>query len=285
MLRTSFIKTAFGLLALTVSSFCSLTPSFAETNLTVTARNWNLFQGDSFYRPNNPFQQSAQHYFIPMLGGTATVSGDWLPANSSLSLTVLNGRGDRKVSGNGFNTGSGFGALLNGYQKVERTDIEAIWQFPVGMQGASLFFGGRYIGLQTDSFITNRVFSGNVVDSTAYKNVDDDEKSYWVEVGGGVSGALDEAKRHLLFGNITLMLGSDTTKTQVFDVDGTPLAFNKSTDTVFGIDTNFGYALRPSDNATLTARYRIFVSSQVDNWSRDGSAIVHGPELQFSYKF
>ncbi len=260
----------------------------ADTQVSVTARNWNLFHSFSFYDPQNEFQETEQAFFIPMLGGSVTVSGDWLPANSSLSLTVLNGRGDRKFSENQFNPGNPvpFNAgHINGYDKVDRTDIEAIWQFPVGMEGANLFVGARYITFQQERFITDQTNSLGVVDNTFFKFDDIDVQSYYVEFGGGLSDALDEGKRHLLFGNLTLSLGREEQDVTFYNQDGSFNSAVKSVDTVFGIDTNFGYAFRPTDDTTLSLRYRLFVAGPADGWGRDGSSVVHGPELQISHRF
>ena len=287
MLHGGIFKTiqALAIFGILFSGF-GISSASAETQVTMTARNWNLFHSFSFYEPENEFQETTKAFFIPMYGASATIRDDRL-GNSSISLTVLHGAGDRDFSLNQVNLNAAppsNASHINGFDEVERTDVEAIWQFPVGTQGASLFAGLRYITFQQERFITD-ITNSSGTDNTRYKFSDIDVQSYYIEVGGGLSSAMDEAQRHLLFGNLTLSLGHETQDAKFFNTNGSLKSTAETDDVVFGIDTNFGYALRASDRTTLSARYRLFVAGPIDRWARDGNSVIHGPELQISHKF
>ena len=180
-------------------------------------------------------------------------------------------------TGNGdYQEGDASGSLFSGNNNLKRLDVEGVAQFPLGTAGAYWSLGLRFIKTDTESAGTdlfNRAFRFTT-----------HGKYYLGEVGLGASTALNATGSHRLFGGLTLLAGQRNEDRN--DVCCVTFSESKSSrDGMAGVDTNFGYSASLGGQATFYARYRLFILSELDRFaSPDGLTIVHGPEINLSFK-
>jgi hypothetical protein len=248
---------------------CQAAAALAQdsTQIYLTPRLWYSFITTSETPKNGA---SVEHTPVPLYGATIAV----VPANmggTTFSLTGFYG------SGNGhYQEGDGSGTLFRGNNDLKRMDIEGVAQFPIGNAGAYWSLGLRYIKADTEAKGTDQ-FSRPFVFKT--------EGSYYFgELGIGGSTPLNTAGTHRFFGGLTLLAGQR--HDQFRDTCCTTFSESGSDRTaVAGIDTNFGYSASLGSNATFYARYRLFVLSEMAQiGSPDSMTIVHGPEVNLSFK-
>jgi hypothetical protein len=248
---------------------CQAAAAWAQdsTQIYVTPRLWYSFITTS---ETPTFGASVEHTPVPLYGATIAV----VPKNmggTTFSITGFYG------SGNGdYQEGDGSGTLFKGRTDLTRLDIEGVAQFPIGTAGAYWSLGLRYVKADTEATGTDqfaRPFKWKTEGSY-----------YFGELGIGGSTPLNAAATHRFFGGLTLLAGQRNEEFR--DVCCTTFSASGSDRTaVAGVDTNFGYAASLGSNTTFYARYRLFVLSEMAQLgSPDSMTIVHGPEVNLSFK-
>ena len=241
----------------------------SETQYVVTPRFWYTFISTG---QRTPTGVSVEHTPVPLVGGTLAV----VPAGmggTTFSLTGFYGKGTGD-----YQEGDGLGtSFFIGESNLSRLDIEGVAQFPIGKAGAYWSLGLRYVKTDVEDRGTDQV--PDPFSFIAHANY------YLAEIGAGASTALNAAGTQRFFGGLTLVAGvrkedkHDTCCNGTFDQ-----RLSVSTNVV-GLDTNFGYSAALNSNATFYARYRLFVLTELEHFaSPDSFSIVHGPELNLSFK-
>ena len=111
--------------------------------------------------------------------------------------------------------------------------------------------------------------------------MEESSHNYYLEAGAGIAGKLSDDGRHMVFANVTGLIGPSYYKAKYVIIDHEESA----TEWHFGVDANVGYAYQINDALQMSARYRVFVDAPVDNWSNNGNWLVHGPEVGLKYTF
>ncbi len=243
---------------------CLAAPASAqdETKIYVTPRLWYSFISTGERTVGGA---SVEHTTVPLFGGSVSI----VPANMGGTTFSLTGF---------FGTGNGDYDEFNfiGDNHLKRLDVEGVVQIPIWTGGAHWWLGLRYVHAESeqtgvDAFARPFKFTTN-------------GNYYLGEIGLGASTPLNAAGTHRLFGALTFLAGQRENDARDICCVVVNDAFS-SRDTVAGIDTNFGYSVALGPSATFYARYRLFVLSEVKNFSSpDSLTIVHGPEVNLSLK-
>jgi hypothetical protein len=187
-----------------------------------------------------------------------------------------------------------------GQSNLSRLDIEALVQIPFGATGgAYASLGFRYIDfVRKDTGIARDVFI--IGDSFSYTR-QSDYKYFLGELGVGTVTQVDSEGSHRLFGGGMIIGGAANTARDLstlgnvaipaFVFDAATGSSSSGLSWVVGVDTHFGYAYSPSKSTAFSMRYRAFVLTEtflnlhVRFIDYSHYSLVHGPEINFTYKF
>jgi hypothetical protein len=236
-----------------------------ETIYTFTPRAWFSFVNSSRVYPDG--HPSVSHTALPLYGGSiAATPAGW--GGATFSLTAFYGGGSGEYH-------EGDTTIFSGNHDLTRFDIEGVAQFPIGTAGAYWLLGLRYVRADSEETGADNFLNPFRFASTS--------AHYLAELGVGASTPLNSSGSQRLFGGLTLVAGVRHTR---FD-DFCCVNFSEKTsftDTVAGVDTNFGYAANLGF-ATFYARYRLFVLTDVEDFATSKSLdVVHGPEFNLTFK-
>jgi hypothetical protein len=270
-------------------------PAPSGTEITFTPRMWYTFISQSY--PKNfsalggapsvndeHVAGASEAARVPLLGGTIQIKNYALFGDATFALTALYGKSNAFSNNVVFAYGLVDSDLLDGRLSTkttgDRIDIEPLVVFPVSEQ-ASLFFGGRYIGINSETTVEEAEFVFQQKISTSIPLTEETTHNYFLEAGVGLTGKLSSDGRHLLFANATGMLGPSYSKTKYVLINQD----DNVSEWHVGVDANVGYAYQLTDVLKFSARYRVYVDAPVENWSGAGNWLVHGPEVGLTYTF
>jgi hypothetical protein len=282
-----------GLSALAVSIALGAAPHGALADgleISVQPRLWYNFYSDSQYYNNHRdlgdnlwADTVTTAYELPFYGGTIGVRHPAI-GPGTLAITVLNGnaKNEGAMTWTNHDTGGAFPFTIQ--NKVHRLDAEALYIIP-GETSASYLAGARYIGFdwkRTDTFNPY-----NPAETGTPRTSSDHNNGYYAELGIGLSTPLTRSGEHVVFANLTGLIGAAETNRQrnlVFGPDYR-LADTTAYAASGGIDANVGYGYQLNESLKLSARYRVFARSNLQDWSSEGSELMHGPEIGLTYTF
>jgi hypothetical protein len=272
---------------LAMSALCcmpALSAKADDLRVSLTPRTWYASQSTSFLIPGSDVvsggvQETHEALQYPFVGGTVTTTGGWLGKNS-IYVTAL--RGKSKADFTAASVSIGFpdiSGIVEGTDGAERTDVEALFGIPLS-DTTKAVFGGRYVGFDGDRTINQFGTSAGVF-TQPFKFSKSEEQSYFVEFGLGAQAFISTDHAHQFFANLTALAG------RTFRADSilTSGEILKSNEWDAGVDANFGYQFQMNGNTFLAARYRLFVSAPIDDWSGRGNLLIHGPEVSLTYEF
>lgn len=272
---------------LAVSALCCMLVSGAkadELQVRLTPRTWYAFQSTSFFIPGSDIvsggvQESHEALQYPFVGGTITTTGGWLGKNS-IYVTALHGEAKADFTAASLTIGAPeISGIAEGTDGASRTDVEALFGVPLS-DATKAVFGGRYIGFSGDRTI-NAFGTSTGVLAEPIKLSKSEEQSYFVEFGLGAQADISADHAHQLFANLTALAGR-TFRTDSILTSGEVL---KASEWDAGVDANFGYQFQMNSNIFLAARYRLFVTAPIEDWSGKGNLLIHGPEVSLTYEF
>jgi hypothetical protein len=245
-------------------------------------RAWYAIQSSSVpvssVSPAGAGAQTATPFDYPFAGATVGVRGGWLGENG-VALTVLHGQSKDKFSALSTDY-STFATANQGYAKLERTDIEALFLHPLNSSGsASFFLGGRSITFFSSS-ISNNIDGSPASPELVVKEA---ERDYFLETGLGLSTNITDDGKHGLIANVVGLIGRTYNRMEF--INQGPTFEAKVDQWSAGFDTNVGYTYKINDQITLLTRYRAFITAPLSNWNGSGNFLIHGPELGLRYEF
>ncbi len=258
------------------------TPS--GTQLSFQPREWYAFLSKSYYEnPSTPIFDltTAQRY--PMSGGTIGVKNGDLLGSSTLALTALYGQAHAGYSSVS-TSGPGFLSEVDkGYTDASRLDAEALFIIP-STERMNFILGGRYISW-TYSYSINQAY---MIDQITGDNVPllpfgllmkGREDDFFAEAGGGATSLLSDDGKHMLFANVVGIMGKFWTVEESV-LSGASI---RTSAWAGGIDANAGYAYQLTPDIKFSARYRITLYAPLHDWSLNGNALMHGPEVGLTF--
>jgi hypothetical protein len=254
------------------ASFGFLTPTHAQDqgDLFVTARYWYALSGDHRFNSTGSSIDSSE--MVPVGLGGASIT--YVPKNmggTSFSFTGFYGTGDGDHREAGPLAGT-----FNGTIHYQRLDLEGLVQNPIAGTGATWGYGLRYVDLKVGA---NGFDSGAPPSPFQFQ---ENIKLYLAELGFGLSAPVEPSGKFRLFANFNGVAGFRDQKHS----DAYMGVTNNSSKSggVVGVDTNAGIAWQFNPAMTFSARYRLFVLSDVDfNFQRE-TDIIHGPEANLTVK-
>lgn len=256
-----------------------------ESAVNVTARMW--YSAISKTEATNRSISTTQ---MPLSGGSVTYS----PSGLGGTQFSLSGYYGLSTGVNDFHD-----IKSDGHSDLARLDIEALAQIPFGATGGAFAAVGlRYIDFQRKDLGTARdVFV--MGDSFSYAR--QTHYDYFLgEFGVGAVTLVDVEGAHRFFGGAMVVTGGSNTAQDAITLDNVPIpafvydsagASSSGWSAVLGADTHFGYAYSPSRSTSLSLRYRAFILSDlflnqhVRFIDYSHYSLIHGPEVNFTYKF
>jgi hypothetical protein len=256
-----------------------------DMQFSVQPRMWYAIQSSSVpvsavSQRNGAAAQTQTPFNYPFAGVTMGMKGGWLGANG-LAITVLHGQSKDNftaVQADFNNVNNTFSD--QGFQKLQRTDIEALFVHPLNSSAsASVFLGGRMITFFSLS-ISNSVDGFPVGSELIVKEA---ERDYFLETGFGLNTNITDDGKHGLFANMVGLIGRTYNKTDF--INQGPAFETRVDQWTGGFDTNVGYNYKFNDQITLLTRYRTFITAPLSNWNGSGNFLIHGPEVGLRNEF
>lgn len=242
------------------------TPSTAEWHLSVSPRI--AYRSLALLRPPNNAQFQISLENLDFIVGGATLSltpPHW--TGSELLLTVLYGGGGHSE----FQLlAAGAPSAVRGRTDNALLDIELLYRRPFQDIYAQLYAGVQYIGLDLDVDL-DRMIPG--LDRRIGQSIN----TFLAKVGLGGFYPLSEDNSHRVFSNFLLGAGFVRNKSDFF---------GEESSAILGWDVNLGYQWIINPHDALSMRYRgqflrpFGLKELVNDFS-----ILHGPELQYSYRW
>jgi hypothetical protein len=216
---------------------------------------------------NNPtFQASLQDLDFMTGGVTLTVAPPGWNASELLFTVLYGGGGHSEWRGLAADTPG----AIRGQTDNKLLDIELLYRQAFQHVNAQWYAGLQYIGLDFN------VDLGRTVSSLGRTIVQGGE-TFLAKAGVGGFFPLSEDGEHRIFSNVLLAAGFLTVDNQLLGKDA---AFT------LGWDVNVGYQWVINPRHALSARYRgQFLHSFGLTKLEDGFEVLHGPEVQYSYRW